>query len=274
MKNFDLQGHRGCRGLMPENTIAAFLKAVDLGVNTLEMDVVITKGNEVLVSHEPFMNSEFCLDQQGNLIPFEDERKLNIYQMDMSEIVNFDCGTKLHPRFPEQRKMSATKPLLSDVFDAIESYTAQMGLAPMRYNIEIKSEVELDNIYQPEPTTFSDLVYGVVDKHVTWDRVTIQSFDFRILQYYHKFYPDVTLAVLVENNDGVERNLSTLGFLPQIYSCDYTLMTERDVKALHSKKMKVIPWTVNDVPDMKRMLKWRVDGLITDYPNRFLDIKD
>src|SRR3954471_9017628 len=102
--SFDWQGHRGCRGLMPENTIPAMLHAVDLGVSTLEMDAIITKDSQVILSHEPFLNHEITTKPDGTYVNESEERQLNMYQLTYDEISHFDVGMKPHPRFPEQRK--------------------------------------------------------------------------------------------------------------------------------------------------------------------------
>ncbi|MFT6867992.1 MAG: glycerophosphoryl diester phosphodiesterase [Cyclobacteriaceae bacterium] len=270
---FDVQGHRGTRGLMPENTIPAFLKAIDLDVNTLEMDLAVTKNRELLISHEPFINPEYCLDKSGQVIPDSLMYAFNIYQMEHAEIKKFDCGSKPHPRFPEQQKMSAYKPLLSEVLSTVESYAKEKKLEPLRYNIEIKSMPQGDDLFHPQPDVFSDLVFASLNSKIDWSRITIQSFDFRILQYFHKTYPEVTLAVLIENDLTISRNLDSLGFVPQIYSCDFVLLSRANVNELHALGMKVIPWTVNEIADMNRLIDWNVDGLITDYPDRYNQIK-
>ena len=102
--SIDIQGHRGCRGLMPENTIEAFKKAIELGVHTLELDVAISKDGIVVVSHEPFMSRKTCLDARGNEITKAYDKKYNLYQMTFDSIKQFDCGTKFHPKFPNQKK--------------------------------------------------------------------------------------------------------------------------------------------------------------------------
>ncbi len=271
---FDLQGHRGTRGLMPENTIPAFLKAIDLGVNTLEMDLAVTKNMELLVSHEPFINPEYCLDKMGNEIPDSLMYSYNIYKMDYAEIIQFDCGMKPHPRFPEQQKMKASKPLLTDVLETVESYSDENNLKALRYNIEIKSLPQGDDLFHPKPSVFSDLVYNALNEKIGWERITIQSFDFRILQYFNQTYPEVTLAVLIENQDSIDQNLEELGFKPEIYSCDFVLLSRENVDKLHSLGLKVIPWTVNEIADMQRLIEWGVDGLITDYPDRYNKINN
>ncbi len=278
LPKFDVQGHRGARGLKPENTVPAFLAALDLGVTTLEMDVVITKDKQVIVSHEPWMSFEICLDINGNPVKEKDERKLNIFQMTYEQVKQFDCGSKVHPRFPEQEKSKANKPLLSEVIIAAENHLKNFTRYEVDYNIEIKSEKELDGKYQPKPEEFSDLVYALIDQYLPLDRVVIQSFDFRVLKYWHAKYPEVRLAALVENKKSVDENLQELGFIPSIYSPDFKLLSVEVVKELHTKmadsndkrhhKLRVIPWTVNEVSDMLVLKGMGVDGFITDYPDR------
>jgi glycerophosphoryl diester phosphodiesterase len=266
---FDLQGHRGERGLMPENTIPAFLEALNYGVTTLELDVVITKDGEVLVSHDPYMSHETCLKPDGEVITPEEERKHNIYNMTYAETQHYDCGLKLHPRFPDQRKFKITKPLLRNVIAAVEDHIKSFTLYEVDYNIEIKSVKGEEGRYQPAVEEFSEKVFEVINQYLPWERVVIQSFDFRVLQYWHKKYPKVRLAALVENKKSVAINLKELGFTPSIYSPEFTLIkSQYTVASLKKKKIRVIPWTVNDTEQMKRMRAWGVDGIITDYPDR------
>lgn len=268
-QEFDLQGHRGCRGLYPENTIPAFLHAIDLGVNTIEMDLAVTKDQELLVSHEPYMSAEICLDPTGIPITRKTEFKYNIYQMSYDEIVQFDCGSKPHRRFPEQKKMELNKPRLLSVIEAVNVHLRNNGLPSVAYNIEIKSSEGGDNIYHPEPKDFIDLVYSTLDGILPWDLITIQSFDFRVLQYFHSRYPAVRLALLIENKLTFQENLDSLGFTPDIYSCDFKLLSQESVISMQQQSMAIIPWTVNETDDMKRLVGWGVDGLITDYPDKF-----
>ncbi len=270
---FDLQGHRGARGLMPENTIPAFLTALNNGVTTLELDVVITKDGQVLVSHEPYMSSEMCLKPDGTTISPEEALKLNIYKMTVAETQQFDCGLKAHPRFPEQKKVKITKPLLKEVIAAAEDHIKSYTLYEVDYNIEIKSVKEEEGKYQPSVQEFSEKVFEVINQYLPLERVVIQSFDFRVLQYWHKKYPHVRLAALVENQKSVEANLKELGFNPSVYSPDFMLLkSQAAVTELKKKKIRVIPWTVNEPADMKRLRAWGVDGIITDYPNRALEL--
>jgi glycerophosphoryl diester phosphodiesterase len=264
---FDVQGHRGARGLMPENTIPAFLLALDSGVTTLEMDLAITKDKQVVVSHEPWISAAFCLDSLGNEIRPKDEKKLNIYKMMYAQVRKCDCGTKINERFPSQQKMKVEKPLLRDVILTVEKHIRNKTLYEVDYNIEIKSSKDGDNKFHPNPTEFSDLVYNLIDQYLPWDRVVIQSFDFRVLKYWHQKYPEVRLAALVENLNTIDENIEELGFRPSIYSPNYKLLSKGEVKHIHELKMRAIPWTVNDQKEMEELKSWAVDGIITDYPN-------
>ena len=140
---FDKQGHRGCRGLMPENTIPAMIYALDLGVTTLEMDVVITKDNKVILSHEPWFGEEITTKPDGTFMGPREERKFNIYWMTYEQTKDFDVGLKPHPRFPQQQKIKITKPLLADVIDSVNK-SMMISRRPLPfYNIEINSIARL-----------------------------------------------------------------------------------------------------------------------------------
>jgi len=265
---FDLQGHRGARGLRPENSIPAFLIALDSGVTTVELDLAITKDKQVVVSHEPWMSAEICLQPDGSEISAKQQRSFNIYQMDYEEVKHFDCGSKGHEEFPAQAKSKTSKPLLRDVIIAIEHHIRSYSLYEVDYNIEIKTSPGGDDKFHPAPEVFSDLVYNLIDQYLPLERVVIQSFDFRVLRYWHKKYPNIRLSALIENTKTVDANLRSLGFNPSVYSQYYRLLTKAKVDYLKKLNIRVVPWTVNEIDDMKRMLEWQVDGFITDYPDR------
>lgn len=268
-EEFDFEGHRGCRGLMPENTIPGFLYALDLGVTTLEMDVVITQDEKVICSHDPWFSHEIALDSIGQEILKSNEKDYNIFEMAYKETQNFDVGTKPHERFPDQEKFAVTKPLLTDVIEQAEQHASKTGRALPFYNIETKCTPETDNIFHPAPAKFSDLLLEVILEKGISDRTIIQSFDIRTLKYIREHYPKIKVALLVENTLGISQNLDNLGFLPEIYSPDFSLVNADLIAFCHARNIQVIPWTVNEVSDMKRLIALGVDGLITDYPNRF-----
>jgi glycerophosphoryl diester phosphodiesterase len=269
--SFDAQGHRGCRGLMPENTIPAMLHAIDLGVTTLEMDVVITADKQVVLSHEPFMSWEISTRPDGGQFTAQEEKQYNIYRMTYAELSKWDVGIKAHPRFKQQQRMAAVKPLLSSLIDSVEAYIKKNALKPVQYNIETKSDPAGDGVFHPLPEEFTQLVMEIVLQKGIQQRVIIQSFDLRTLQVLHKKYPEIRSALLVEGYSklSMDQHLAELGFQPTIYSPEYSLVNEALVKACVAKGMKLIPWTVNTPEAIRHLKQLGVDGIITDYPNLF-----
>ena len=273
LDDFDVQGHRGCRGLMPENTIPAMLKALDLGVTTLEMDVVVSKDKQIVVSHEPWFETEITTKPDGSFIKPGQGMQYNIFQMNYDEIVTYDVGMKPHPRFPKQQKIKTIKPLLSDLFDSVtESMKTRRRPFPY-FNIETKCLPAGDGRFHPKPAEFVELLMEVVKEKQLEERVIIQSFDFRTLQYLHEKYPTIKTAMLIEDSDvnDFDGQLKRLGYIPQIYSPNHTLVDEEMVKQCHEKGMKIIPWTVNDTKRFKKLKKLGIDGVITDYPDMIKD---
>ena len=270
---FDKQGHRGCRGLMPENTIPAMLNALSLGVTTLEMDVVITKDKKVILSHEQWFGREITTKPDGTYMGEREERKFNIYWMTYEQTKTFDVGMKQHPRFPQQQKMKVTKPLLSDLIDSVNKDIMTRKRPFPYYNIETKTNPEFDGVFHPKPEEFVELLMAVIKEKGIEDQVIIQSFDFRTLQYLHKHYPSIKTAMLIEDFDKrtLGEQVKDLGFIPTIYSPAYQLVNEALIKKCHQQHIKVIPWTVNDKATIDSLKKMGVDGLISDYPNLFTE---
>jgi glycerophosphoryl diester phosphodiesterase len=268
---FDKQGHRGCRGLMPENTIPAMLNAIGLGVTTLEMDVVITKDKKVILSHDQWFAQEITTKPDGTFMGEREERKFNIYWMTYEETKTFDVGMKPHPRFPQQQKMKVTKPLLADVIDSVKKDMMTRRRPFPYYNIETKTNPEFDGVFHPKPEEFVELLMAVIKEKGIEEQVIIQSFDFRTLQYLHQHYPAIKTAMLIEDFDKrtFEDQLKALGFVPTIYSPAYQLVNEELLKKCHQQNIKVIPWTINEKAKIDELKKMGVDGLISDYPNLF-----
>ncbi len=264
----DIQGHRGCRGLYPENSLPAFSKAIALGVHTLELDVVISKDHKVVVSHEPYMNHEIALDVYGNAISQDNELNHNLYQMSYDNIKRYDCGSKVHPRFPEQKKLNVYKPLLEEVIDLADELTNKT----IRYNIEIKSLPEYDGIYSPPVEEFVQLVIEVIYSKQITERTTLQSFDLRALEIINLKLPKVSIALLVDENECIEEKLLDLSFQPDILSPYYKLLSAEIVHKIQMANMKVIPWTINDPKAMQQMIDFKVNGIITDYPDRLISL--
>lgn len=268
-KPFDWQGHRGARGEAPENTIPAMLRALQEGVVSLEMDVVISADSQVVVSHEPFLNPEICLGKNGQEL--SDTSKINLFKLTYAQIESFDCGSKKNPGFPAQNSQRAVKPRLIDLLSACEESSLMMGRDLPFYNIEIKSRPEWDNSFSPDYKTFTDLVLAVLDKASLGKRLIIQSFDVRVLQYLQENRPDIRLAYLIpEDGLSLKEELTELGFVPNIISPHYSLVNAQFLRDLKALNAMVIPWTVNDIEEAQRLKSLGVDGIITDYPARLI----
>ena len=272
-ENFDWQGHRGARGLLPENSIPAFLKALEFPIKTLELDVVISRDSQVVVSHEPWMSASICSKPDGRPVSEEEEKVSNIFQLKYAEIQQFDCGSRGNERFPEQSPMRVSKPLLSEAVQQVEAYCSNQSRELPFYNIEIKSRPEWDGVFTPDPQAFARLVVEKIEVLGIKSRTCIQSFDVRALQAVRQIDSTFVLALLVENTKGLDQNLKELGFTPAVYSPYYQLISGNLVKETHERGMLLIPWTVNEITTMRGLINLGVDGIITDYPNLISEMK-
>lgn len=275
--SFDAQGHRGARGLAPENTIPAFLKALEHGMRTLELDVVISKDGQLVVSHEPWFNHSIALQPNREGIKEENEQSFNLYQMNYDEIAKYDVGSLGNPNFLEQEKQKVAKPTLEMVVEATTRYLLTNDLLPVYFNIETKTTAKGDNVFHPEPKEFVEILYNEIRRLGIETFTTVQSFDTRTLEILHEMDSSISTALLIyhedDGNDNIEKSLKTLSFKPNIYSCYYKYVTKEMIDYAHSNEIKVIPWTVNELEDMKRFMEMGVDGLITDYPNRLEQLR-
>ncbi|NTV46703.1 MAG: glycerophosphodiester phosphodiesterase, partial [Chlorobiales bacterium] len=221
-------------------------------------------------------SSEICSSPDGQPIAKADEMRHLIFEMTYEEIARYDCGKHGHPRFPTQQPMPVSKPLFHDMVRAVEACRKELNLSPVDFNIETKSTPEGDRRLHPDPEEFVEIIYREIRELGILERTILQSFDVRTLQIMRKLDPSVRLSLLVENDLSFEENLKLLGFEPHIYSPDYALVDEQLLLEAHKRGIKVIPWTVNDAEEMKRLADIGVDGLITDYPDRgkFLHAKN
>jgi len=271
-QTFDLQGHRGARGLVPENTIPSFLKAIDYGVDTIEFDLVVTADRQILISHEPWFHHHISTKPDGTPVTEDEQLEYNIFEMTYDETQEFDVGKRGHVNFPNQEPMEVTKPLMSDAIRAIEAYTEDLGLPPVAYNIETKSDPDLYGEFYPDPEEFAQLLYDELavlnEEFNLFDRVIIQSFDPATLIAMREIDASLAQAMLVyEEDQTIARYIDILGYTPEIWSPNYQLVTSELVEEARNRDMKVIPWTINTVHEMRRQLEMGVDGIITDYPD-------
>jgi glycerophosphoryl diester phosphodiesterase len=263
-QSIDIQGHRGARGLLPENTIPAFLLALDLGVSTLELDVVISKDKQVVVSHEAYFNHEITTQPNGDTVSLKEEKKLNLYKMTYSEISKYDVGMKFHPRFPTQEKIKVSKPTLKAMLEASETYIKKKKLKNIQYNIEIKFD---QPEYNPSEKEFSQLVLKEIYSAGIQKRCNIQSFTHTVLNAVHELDPNIKTVILVENKKTYEDHLNKLNHKPYGYSPYFGLVNQDLVDKCKRDNIKLVPWTVNKLDDAQALVKLGVDGIITDYPD-------
>ncbi|MBF9223526.1 glycerophosphodiester phosphodiesterase family protein [Hymenobacter ruricola] len=266
----EVHGHRGCRGLRPENTLPAFLHAVALGVDVVELDVVISADRQVVVSHEPWLNPLICLDPNGQPFSSNEAQRHNLYQLPYAAIRRCDCGQLRHPSFPEQVVQPAYKPLLREVLTSVEAAAARLGRPAMRYSVEVKSSPEGDHRFHPAPAEFLALVLAELTAADVFSRTSLLSFDARILRLAHQ-QPQLATCLLVEDQFPWAHSICQLGFVPTTFGPHYLTATPGAVAALRTDfpGLRLVPWTVNEHNDMQRLLALRVDGITTDYPDRF-----
>ena len=252
---------------MPENSLPGFAKALELGVEVLELDVVISADLQVVVSHEPFLNPAICTDPAGQVIAPDQDTTWSLYHLPYAQIAACDCGSRGNPRFLEQQKMRTAKPLLKDVLTLGEQHYRNQG-RPIFYNIEIKSTPEGDDRNHPGIPLFVRLVMDEVLAARVGQRTILQSFDIRALLETKRTQPGMRTALLVDENEDPWAKQDRLGFVPEVLSPYHGLVNPQLIQKAHAAGMAVIPWTVNSQEIAENLIEMGVDGLITDYPDR------
>jgi glycerophosphoryl diester phosphodiesterase len=254
--SFEIQAHRGARFLFPENTIAAFIGAADLGIRVVELDLVVSADMQLVVSHDPW-------------ITLPGGRRL-IHSMHSDEVAGYDCGTP-DPRFPLQQQIRASRPLLCDVFRAVDIHLSGVGPGElMTYNLELKSWPSRDRLFHPPPAMFARLVLDAASFAGVLGRIRIQSFDWRVVREAWKCMSTIPYGILVERVGAIRSSLRHLGFRPQWLNPHYSLATPALIGHLHACGIKTAPWTVNNPAVMLHLRDIGADGIITDHPERAL----
>ena len=247
--DIQVHGHRGTRGMRPENTLPAFEYAIAAGVDALELDMAVTKDNVIVISHDPLLHPPVCSGPVPEAV---------IHQLTLAEVREWDCGKVQNPAFPRQQPIAGTRmPTLDEVF----------ALAPrgkFLFNIETKIFADRPEL-TPSPEGFARLVLEIVRKHHLESRVILQSFDFRTLAAMKRMAPEIKLAALYE---GAAKDFTAIAKESgaKIVSPDYHLVTPEQVQAAHAAGLEVLPWTPNTPAEWDRLIQAGVDGIITDYP--------
>jgi len=253
---------------MPENTIPAFLRAMELGCDWIEMDVVITGDGQVLVSHETWMDASICRKPDRTILTEKEGRSINIFTLSLAEVQAYFCAPSTVDVEPAHWEDDWHKPTLAEVVRATDRFSRERGSAPVKFNIEIKSEPDLYGTYQPLPKPFAVRVLAEIDALHIADRCLVQCFDVVVLEAVHSIAPEMPVALLVENTEGLESNLQRISFMPSYYSPEFHLVNEDLVRTLRDKGIGLLGWTVNGSEDIRRMIALGLDGIITDHPER------
>lgn len=272
----DVQAHRGGMALFPEESLEAMLNAVNLGVNTLEMDVCVSQDGKVVLSHEKYFSYRYASHPDGSPV-LKDEPKAYIWHMPYDSVAKYDVGLRGNPDFPEQQTVETPKRLLAEVVATVEAYTKRNRLAPMNYNIEIKSSQDegggVEGKDWPEYHQFVDICMSVFDALGLGDRLVIQSFDTRALNYLNEAYPGHHLSYLVGGNSiDYEKVMERLNFTPEWLSPAWQLVNEDLVERAHADGMKIVTWTVDEKEQMRKVIDLGVEAVISNYPDRLLQV--
>ena len=265
----DVQAHRGGAGLMPENTISAMKNALDLGVNTLEFDLHLSKDGDVVVSHDSYFHPRYSIRPDGTPV-MDDEPKEYLYTMSYDSIAKYEVGLRTVTRWPTQKKIHEVKPLASELIDVCEAYAKERGLKPVNYNIEIKSwPGEGEGTLWPDYKVFCDTCVPLLLSKNLGDRLIVQCFDVRALNYMHSKWPQLTLSYLTEAEEGgdIEKLLGNLDFKPQWWSPEASVVTPENVAWCHSHGIGVVPWTVDNPDMMRHLVDCGVEAIISNYPD-------
>lgn len=287
---FDLQGHRGARGMAPENTLAGFRQALAVGVTTLELDIGVTRDGQLVVAHDPRLNPDLTRDASGAWIaaPGPALRTLTLAELQRYDVGRLRPGTRYAQTFAEQRPADGERvPTLEALFRMVHMADAPV---PVRFNIETKLSPLAPDL-APEPAAFARLLVDAVQRHGLADRVTVQSFDWRTLRAVQRLAPALPIAALTARLPAID-NLSDArwtaglrlqdhgGSVPRLvkasgagtWSPFHGELTEAQLAEARTLGLKVIPWTVNDPAQIDRLVGGGVDGIISDHPLRVREV--
>jgi glycerophosphoryl diester phosphodiesterase len=284
---FDLEAHRGGRGVAPENTLPAFALALAAGVTTLETDLALTRDGVLVLSHDPYLNPALTRGADGRWL---EARGPAIRSLTLEQLSAYDVG-RLNPdsdyarQWPDQRPADGARvPTLSALF-------ALARERRVRFNIETKL-TPYDGASTPDPATFARAVVEEVRRAGMTERVIVQSFEWRTLVEVKRVAPEIATSCLTMETESVDtvraeadgasrwhaglraadHGGSLIGLVRaagcSIWSPLWRNLTPELLAEAHDAGLKVIPWTVNDPDMIATFAALDVDGIITDYPER------
>jgi glycerophosphoryl diester phosphodiesterase len=255
---------------LPENTLEAFIQAVDAGVSSLELDVVLTGDRDLLVSHDPWMSHEIMVKSDGSAIDPKSQHDLNVFEMSTDSCQAYICGAKRHNKYPEQKSVKSFKPTLRQVVQGVRDHCRQAHIPVPSFNIEIKSTIAWEGKYHPSPEIYASVFLRELLNLSVAHMCTVQSFDYRILNAVHTQFPDLDLVYLSERDQTVADMLARLTFEPKGISLQYGLWTAQKITHCKANGLHMTAWTVNSEEEMNQLIGLGVRDIITDYPTRMI----
>jgi glycerophosphoryl diester phosphodiesterase len=301
---FDLQGHRGARGLKPENSLPSFEVALDHGVSSIETDLHLSRDGEPILNHDATLSEHLCRLVPGSLSPDPRQHPL-VSSLTLAQLRDYRVDGNPHPdrfpvqesrvtplarRFAERYKLDPyVLPRLAELFSFVASYGDRLGAevgktdaqraraCAVTFDLELKRlpfhpEVIGDAFDGSGPGLLEQRVVETVRRAGVVERTVVRSFDHRSVRAVRQLLPEVRTAVLVACTAPVAPAHLAKDVDATTYCPDFTFLDEIQVWQLHEAGIRVVPWTVNEPADLARLLEWGVDGVTTDYPDRMAEM--
>lgn len=273
--DFEIQGHRGARGLFPENTIEGFRRTIAMGVRVVELDVAVTCDGVPVVFHDVSLNPDIVRSARGEWIA-PPERPINA--MTHAELAAFDVG-RLRSDSEYARKFSGQTAIDGARIPALAEVFALAVATGVRVNAELKTHPgQPDATVAPE--VMARLVIEAAEACDALGLLDVRSFDWRAIRASRTLKPSVPVTVLTSAETAAHRALwwagefkgsvpasVALSFPGATWAPEYATVSREEIAEAHGHGLRVVPWTVNNAADIARMIEWRVDGICTDYPN-------
>ena len=250
---YKIFGHRGCRGLYPENTIVGFQKAIKMGVDGIEFDIVANKNLQLIISHEPYVDTSYCISNLNQ------EHSLNIFEMSLDEIKKIDCGSKYNDKFPGQIKKKEQKPTFKELEKKLKNYKGDLLF-------EIKCHPDYVNKNFPDYPTYARTIIDETKNSPLLKNIIFMSFDWRILNELYNLNSSSKYIFLSEKKD-FTNDLNFLNFKPFALGLDYKIISKSIINSAHDNNQLIYAWTVNSFEIFKNLTEINADGIITDYPD-------
>lgn len=266
-QDFTVFAHRGFRGLHPENTVSAFKKTLHY-TPVLEMDIMISKDMEVVVTHDAVLNSKLYTDASGK--PLANGYTPRIYELNAAEIQKYHIGITPHPGYPSQQQIKETIPTLNRVMEEVTAYAKTHGMQRPKYFIETKISEKTDHLKHPDPKIVVELLMKVLQKHTQPQEVIIQSFDPRTLSYIEKHYPEYETCLLDGKKIPLSVYLEQLDFRPDYFSPRFDQITAQTLEESKQYGIPLIGGNANSRKAVDQMKKWGIRYVISDFPYEML----